>query len=189
MTRLSADRPMISLAGADDAPTGRDASAKPADRRLLRLKAMDAEDLAVISAQLQDAIAPISDMAFLPEDRTFAMVVNRFMWEAGPIEPESAEEAGRDGPMCPLFLRTNCAVEFRQVSAVRSRGIDFRDRGQMLCLLAMWPEDDGIDLHFSGGGTIRLLTPAIDCRVRDMDEPWPTQSRPAHPLDEDKARS
>lgn len=189
MTRLSAQSPMISMAGPADAASGRAPPAKPADRRLLRLKALDAEDLAIISAQLQDAIAPISDMAYLPEDRSFAMVVNRFMWEAGPIEPETAEEAGRDGPMCPLYLRTNCAVEFRQVTAVRSRGIDFRDRSQMLCLLALCPEDHGIDLHFSGGSIIRLLSPAIDCRVRDMDEPWPTQSRPAHPLDEDKARS
>lgn len=194
MTPLSAKRPSLSLSPSEAGPSDQGAGAedaRPADSRLLRLKAVDAEDLAIISAQLQDAIVPVTDMAYLGEEQAFAMVVNRFMWEAGPIEPETPEEEGRDGPMCPLYLRTNCAVEVRQVSTVRSRNIDFRDRGLILCLLALRPEPEGIDLHFSGGGVIRLVSDTIDCRVRDLDEPWPTRTRPAHPPgdDADEARS
>lgn len=191
MTRLSAKRPTLSFAAANRTQPDRPPEPRPTDRRMLRLKAVDAEDLAIISAQLQDAIVPVCDMAFLGEEQAFAMVVNRFMWEAGPIVPAMPEEEGRDGPMCPLYLRTNCAVAFRQVSAVRSRGIDLRDRAQMLCLLALRPEPEGIDLHFCGGGVIRLVSDTIDCRVRDMDEPWPTRSRPTHQAgeDADEARS
>ena len=157
------------------------------ERAALRLRAVDAEDLSILSAQLQDAIVPVADMAYLPDRQTFAMVVNRFMWECGPMEPHEAEESGRDGPMCPLYLRTNCGVEVRHVTKVRSRGIDLRDRGQMLCLLALCPEEGAIDLHFSGSGVIRLSVAAIDCRVRDIDEPWPTGCRPAHPVDDEHA--
>lgn len=206
MTQGSMDNPPPSRAGSETASTDRTgpgslspAARAVADRPRLRLKAVDAEDLAVLSAQLQDAIAPVSDMAYLPDQRRFAMVVNRFMWECGQIEPHETEEAGRDGPICPLYLRTNCGVEFRQVTKVRSRGIDLRDRGQMLCLLALRWEGDAIDLHFSGGGAIRLSVSVIDGRVRDMDEPWPTERRPTHSLEnesvgdgsfsEDKARA
>ena len=184
---------------AADPPTP-GARAPATERSLLRLKAVDAEDLSIVSAQLQDAIVPVGDMAYLADRHVFAMVVNRFMWECGPIEPHGAEEAGRDGPMCPLYLRTNCGIEFRQVTKVQSRGIDLRDRGQMLCLLALCQQEgEAIDLHFSGGGAIRLSVAAIDCRVRDMDEPWPTERQPTHPVDdhpgqgdpfpEDKARA
>ena len=189
MTRATADRRPLAITDPIPASGGRGEPAKPADRRLLRLKGVDAEDIAIISAQVQDAIVPVADMAYLAADRIFAMVVNRFMWEAGPVEASGAEEAGRDGPICPLYLRTNCGIEFRQVTRVQSRGIDLRDRSQLLCLLAICAEDDGLELHFSGGGIVRLAVEAIECRVRDMDEPWPTQCRPAHPVHEDKARS
>ena len=189
MTRATADQRPRPIPDPIPGATDRGKAAKPGDRRLLRLKGVDAEDIAIISAQVQDAIVPVADMAYLSRERVFAMVVNRFMWEAGPVEPSGVEEAGRDGPICPLYLRTNCGIEFRQVSRVQSRGLDLRDRSQLLCLLAICAEEDGVDLHFSGGGVVRLAVDAIDCRVRDMDEPWPTQCRPAHPVDQDKARS
>ena len=194
MTRPSANRSgfSLSLGGrsvADRLTSGSRPQAGPGERPPLRLRAVDGEDLSIISAQVQDAIVPVGDMAYLADEQVFAMVVNRFMWECGPIDPHGAQEVGRDGPMCPLYLRTNCGMEFRQVTNVRSRGIDLRDRGQMLCLLALSLEPDAIDLHFSGGGAIRLSVTGVDCRVRDIDEPWPTELRPSHALDDDHAEA
>jgi len=57
---------------------------RPADA--LRLLARDEEDLAVISAILQDALIPVSEMAYLPDERRFALVANRFRWEAPPAK-------------------------------------------------------------------------------------------------------
>ena len=48
----------------------------------LRLQALDAEDLALISAHLQDAAVRVGDIAFLKERRRFALVAARFDWEA-----------------------------------------------------------------------------------------------------------
>ena len=47
----------------------------------LKLRAEDAEDLAVISAILQDALVPVGEMAYLPEEQRFVLVANRFRWE------------------------------------------------------------------------------------------------------------
>jgi hypothetical protein len=46
----------------------------------IRLRAEDDEDLKIVSACLQDAILPIGDMGFLPDEKRFVMVVNRFRW-------------------------------------------------------------------------------------------------------------
>src|SRR5207244_12488326 len=44
----------------------------------LKLRAEDEEDLAVVSAILQDALVPIGEMAYLPEEQRFVLVANRF---------------------------------------------------------------------------------------------------------------
>ncbi|MEK9707870.1 MAG: DUF2948 family protein, partial [Alphaproteobacteria bacterium] len=66
---------------------------------LLRLKAVDDGDLAVISGALQDAILPIGDIAYSPGDRQFMVAANRYRWEI-----QSPEVAAGQGE------RINCAV-------------------------------------------------------------------------------
>ena len=47
----------------------------------LKIIARDAEDLTVVSACLQDALIPLNEMRYLPQERRFIMVANRFRWE------------------------------------------------------------------------------------------------------------
>lgn len=61
----------------------------------LKLRAHDPADLAVISAHLQDALVPVSDMAWLKGERRFLLLANRFRWEA---EPEAAVAADPEDP-------------------------------------------------------------------------------------------
>ncbi len=51
---------------------------------LLKLAALDAEDLTVISAHLQDAILRPEDLTYLMAEKRFALVLRRFDWSAGP---------------------------------------------------------------------------------------------------------
>ena len=46
------------------------------------LAAEDAEDLQIVSAKLQDAVAKVADLVWLPKARRFAALFNRFKWEA-----------------------------------------------------------------------------------------------------------
>lgn len=142
---------------------------------LRRLKAMSAEDLMVISSTLQDAIIPIGDVGFETGTGQFVFVANRFCWEAM-----------RDETTQVPALRINAGVTFSNVVAVRQRGIDFRDRGAFLNLLAiscLSEPDCGeptIELTFSGEIRIRLETVGLLCHLEDFGEPWPTQWRPQH---------
>ncbi|WP_374444544.1 DUF2948 family protein [Stella sp.] len=138
----------------------------------LKLRAVDAEDLAVVSACLQDAIVGIADMTWDREGRRFLLVASRFCWEGCQ---------DRDG--APLE-RIHSGVCIDGVTAVRHRGIDRSQRDALLSLLAMHPVEGAIHLEFAGGGTIRLEADRILCHLQDLDEPWPTQWRPSHPLED-----
>ena len=46
----------------------------------LKIAALDPEDLAILSAHLQDAEVKIGDMAYLPKAQRFALVASRFDW-------------------------------------------------------------------------------------------------------------
>ena len=154
----------------------------------LRLRAEDAEDLAVISACLQDALVSVCDLAYDRDARIFVLVANRFRWEGRTI----GEGAGR------AFERTLCGVAFDAVVDVAYRGFHRSEEDRILSLLAIHPVavpdtaaggaatgDAGamIDLEFAAGATIRLSAAAIRCRAQDFGEPWPTSWQPDHPLD------
>ncbi|HKS87800.1 MAG TPA: DUF2948 family protein [Stellaceae bacterium] len=163
-------------------PPARPPEANPGDRKSagagLRLRAEDADDLAVISACLQDALVSVGDLAYDRDARRFLLVANRFRWEA------RGARRGRRG----AFERTLCALAFEEVEAVAYRGFQRSEEERILSLLAIEPAGDtaaaAIDLEFAGGATIRLAAAAIRCRARDFGEPWPTAWRPDHTLEE-----
>lgn len=158
------------------------------EARRLKLRADDPEDLAIVSAQLQDAIVPIGDMAFLAPQKRFVMVANRFMWDVGAIDGVDAHDDGQPVEGGPVYLRCNCGVRFEGVTDVRTRGVNLQDRAQMLELLAVRWVDGGTELDFSGDATIRLEMARPVCLMEDIGEPWPTTRRPAH-MFEDEAET
>lgn len=146
----------------------------------IRLLACDEEDLKVVSACLQDAIVPIGDMGFLSDERRFVLVVNRFRWEtAGKPRPGPAADDDAELP----FERTHCGVRVEGIASVKVRGIDLKDRGQILELLSVVTVEGGLALHFAGGGCVRLEGEGWRCLVEDLGEPWPTASLPVHTLE------
>jgi len=144
----------------------------------LKLRAEDADDLAVISACLQDALVAVRDLAFIPQDRTFLMAANRFRWE-GAARPERAE---------PGYQRILCGITFGAVAGVSYLGFRRSEDDRILSLLTIRPwhdgEGDAIQLEFSGGAAIRLDVARILCHAQDVGEPWPTQWQPRHDADE-----
>lgn len=145
----------------------------------LKLRALDGEDLDVLSARLQDAIVPICDMAFLPAEHRFVFVANRFLWES-VARHEAADDAQK-----PVYLRRNCGVRFETVSAVRRRGIDLRDRERMLQLLAIRWHEDTVLIEFSGNATLQLDVEKLHCFAEDIGDPWPTTRRPMHRFEDE----
>jgi len=147
----------------------------------LLLHATDPEDLKVIAACLQDAILPLSDACYLPDEQSFVLVVNRFRWE---IEPDEGAE-----PSGGTHERVLCGVRFEGVQRVASRGIDRHRRALPLEILTLAAEEAAgtgrqfLQLIFAGGGAIRLEVDRILCHLEDLDEAWPTRWRPSHPIE------
>jgi hypothetical protein len=71
------------------------------------------------------------------------------------------------------------------VRAVRTEGIDLRDRGRILELLTLRKAEDSVLLVFAGGAIIRLEVDRLRCFLEDIGEAWPTRWRPRHELDPD----
>lgn len=140
----------------------------------LKLLAEDEEDLKIISAHLQDAVMRVGDLVFLPKHHRFAAMVNRFCWE----------DCGGQ----PAGVRVLCGLHFDGVLKVQAHHVRQDDPNAVIELLAInfRPGQDGagtIDLMLAGGGCIRLSIECIAASLRDMTEPRPAVSRPAHDLE------
>ena len=138
--------------------------------RPLRLIAIDAEDLAVVSTHVQDALARVGDMAFLRATRRFALVVDRFDW--------CAAQAGR-------LARRKTGLHFEDVTRVSCHGVAQRAQDAVLNLLSISfkPTDAPaglVELTFSGGAAIRLEVECLEAQMRDMGPSWPVDRMPGH---------
>lgn len=139
----------------------------------LKLIALDAEDLEIVSAHLQDAVGTVGDVAYLPAERRFVILLNRFVWE---------ESGGR---WRRSYERRRTALHFERVENCRCRGIDPANREGVVNLLAIRFEPGEapggqVDLVFSGDVTIRLGVECVEARVKDLGPAWSTKARPAH---------
>lgn len=164
-----------------------------ADERL-RLTAEDADDLAVIAACTQDALAPIGEMAFLPAEQRFVLALNRFRWERLDTARLAMADAPRFGRKAdaafleaagkgPAYERVHSGLRFEGVTAVRTRLVDLRNRERILELLTMQAESGSVSLVFADGATIRLEVTELRCYLEDFSDAWPTRWRPRHPDD------
>jgi len=139
----------------------------------LKLAAADAEDLEVISARLQDAVAKLKDITWLPKKRRFAAVVNRLQWESG----------GK--------TRVRSGLHFDGVLKVQSSKVKLGAGEAVVAVLAVTftanaaadgVEDPGgvIEIVLAGGGAFRLTVECIQAELADMTGAWAAQGTPDH---------
>lgn len=141
---------------------------------LLKLIALDADDLTVVSAYVQDAVTKVGDLSYQAAERRFVVPVHRFAWEI---------DAGRFRK--PHNERRNSVLHFDGVSAVKASGIDPAGKKDVLSLLTInftagEAPSGSIDLVFAGGGTIRLSVDYVEARLTDLGGAWEASSRPRH---------
>ena len=146
-------------------------TAEPA--RLLRLIALDPDDLSVMSAHLQDTLIPIDSLAYLPKEKRFALVGRRFDWV----------EAAAGG-----CQRWQTGLHFESVRAVARAGFEQTETDRVLNLLAIGFEageapGGTIIMTFSGGAAIRLEVECVEAQMRDLGERWRCDTQPSHPVD------
>ncbi len=158
-----------------------------------KVRAVDAEDIRVIAAYLQDAVIPLIDIKFLPQEQRLLLVASRFKWEncdedfALSADGSSTHDAIEP---CARYERIECGICFDGVSVVRRRGLNPVERERFLELLTIEPLGSSpapltaLDLIFADGAAIRLEGDSITCHVSDLREARPTSWRPSHPVDQ-----
>jgi len=154
-----------------------DARFEDGDEAPLRLVAQAPDDVPVISALIQDAVFPVTEMRFDRRARCCALLVNRFRWE----DRTRAERQGRP------FERVQSLLVVNDALSVASSGIDRADPDLVLSLLALdfTPGEDGtgtVTLTLAGDGAVRIGVECLDLALRDVTRPYvaPSGKAPAH---------
>lgn len=133
----------------------------------LHLKALDVEDLRVISSLAQDAVLTASEMKWDQGARKFALLLNRFRWE----DVSAAQRRGRS------FERVQSVLMIGDVLKISSQGVNQTDTEMVLSLLSVefQPGSDGmgrLELVFAGDGAIGIDVEALDVTLKDVTRPY-----------------
>jgi hypothetical protein len=144
---------------------------------LLKLIALDKEDLGILSAHLQDAVLRMEDMTYLPSERRFVVMLNRFDWIGAD---KSAKQ--RDAS----FERCRAALRIEKVQNAQFQKLPVNAKAQVGALLTVnFEETDPpagyVTFVFAGGGAIRLDVECVEIELRDLGPTWPTKHKPEHP--------
>jgi hypothetical protein len=133
----------------------------------LKLLAQDADDLAVISAAMQDAVAKVGDITYEPRARRLTVAFNRYRWEAGG------------------GARVRSALQLGGVLKLETRKIR-RDASDAIIEILAVTFDAGeapggvVTLSCAGGGDLRATVECVEAVLADLSLPWPTPRKPAH---------
>ncbi|MCF2905412.1 DUF2948 family protein [Octadecabacter sp. CECT 8868] len=154
-----------------------DATFEDGAEKPLRLKALDGEDLGVLSGLIQDAIFPATEIKWDRTARRFAILLNRFRWEDAP----KAEARNR------TYERVQSVIVIEDAMAVQSQGVDPRDKDMVLSILSVSFDkgtDGGgyVELTLAGDGAIRVQVEALEVILKDVTRPYgaPSKAKPEH---------
>jgi hypothetical protein len=126
----------------------------------LKLIALDAEDLAVISAHVQDARVRTADVVWRQAEQRLVIGMSRLDWER--------ELSGGSAPR-----RLIAALRFDRVLACKSRNIDLGAPDTVLDLVGIEFHPDEAPggsalLLFGRGGVLRLDVECLECELTDL---------------------
>jgi hypothetical protein len=129
----------------------------------LKLIALDADDLAVISTHVQDARVQAADIIWRQAEKRLVIGMSRLDWAqtlAGDAEPR----------------RLVAALRFDRVLACKSRKIDLDQPDDVLELIGIEfhpgsePPGGSALLLFSHGGALRLDVECLECELTDLGQ-------------------
>lgn len=149
----------------------------PSEKSEIKLIALDAEDLDVISAHLQDAIISVGEMTYLKTERRFAAITNRFDWAEALSKPQGKRDS---------YIRRRAALRFEHVLGAQIHGIDLSNKRQTLSILALRFDASSspegfVTITCSGNACIKLHVECLEAELRDFGAAWTTKRKPDHP--------
>ena len=143
--------------------------------KLLRLAALDEEDLKIVSAHVQDAVTKVGNLDYRAGENRLLLPLNRFAWEVKKRWFRQQNE------------RRGAVLQFDRVTGLKSTGFNRNDKDGVLSLLAIRFEEGDlpsgqIEIVFSGNAAIRLDVECIEARLTDLGGAWQASSRPEHSI-------
>ncbi|WP_119307067.1 DUF2948 family protein [Cohaesibacter haloalkalitolerans] len=147
---------------------------------MLKLAALDSEDLDVLSSQTQDAVLKVGDINWLKDEGRLVVSMHRFAWD------EAIRQQHRFFSAKPTYERHLAILHFDRVKTVQSRNIRAVAKDAVLNLLAITFEQTGegpdgfVSLIFAGDAEIRLGVECIEAQLTDTGAAWETENLPEH---------
>ncbi|MGL4494209.1 MAG: DUF2948 family protein [Beijerinckiaceae bacterium] len=121
----------------------------------LKLIALDADDLAVMSAHVQNAAVSPAQMAWLPREKRFALLCRRTCQIGAPHEHL-------------------CGLHFDRVTRVERMKIAPDATGELTLIGLTFATTNSpagqIGMIFENGAAIRLTVECIEAALRDLDD-------------------
>jgi len=156
-----------------------DASFSDGTENPIRLRAEAPEDIAVISALIQDSVGQNGETRWQPRKHRFALLLNRFRWE----DEAAAKAQGR------RFERVQSTLVIDGALKVGGEGLNPGDKEQVFSLLSISfePSDSGagtVSLILSGDGAIHIEVECVDITLTDVSRPYVARAKhePNHPI-------
>ena len=144
----------------------------------INLGALDQEDLKILSAMVQDAVFPVTEIKWDAAHRRLGLLLNRFRWEYNQM----AKHQGRD------VERVQSLLVFENVIKVASQGVDRAHEDLVLSVLSLDAEEadaaENVVIILAGDGAIRITCDAIEVTLKDVTRPYlaPSNKTPQHPV-------
>ena len=139
----------------------------------LKLIAHSEEDLRVISAHLQDAIANTANIANLKKNKIFLMQLNRFMWE------DVEKGVFRKNKRIRSVLKIDNVIKVFSKNVNQSKKDKFLD---FLTIETTLMPDKNYEMKivFAGDSIIRVIAEVVEVILDDQGEAWNTKNMPNH---------
>jgi hypothetical protein len=140
----------------------------------LRLLAVEAADLDVISAAVQDGVFALKDAVWRPRARRFAVRLQRYRWETA--------SDGASGE------RVEAVLAFESVLSVKAAKVALGRPEAVASILSVSmapgsePPGGAVEIALAGGGSIRLEVDCLDAALADIGTPRAAVRQPDHEI-------
>ena len=140
------------------------------DFKKLKIKAIDSDDLTILSSLCQDGIFSVDEIVYLKEEKKLIATFSRFCWEL-----KNTLDYGKQ-----VHFRVVTGLQIHNVININYKNFEKIKNNDFFNLLSITHKSNLITLNFSLNSSISVKVKKIKILLDDLDIPWPTVKKPIH---------